>query len=57
MCCSLLIYESQDVVIYSNKETSELQSNDCEDLGEDEPELENVTTEVIYCNGNFHNAN
>ncbi|XP_039860524.1 polymeric immunoglobulin receptor-like [Simochromis diagramma] len=52
------IYESQDVVIYSNKETSELQSagNDCEDLGEDEPDLENVTTEEIYCNGNFHNA-
>lgn len=46
-------------MIYSNKETSELQSagNDCEDLGEDEPDLENVTTEEIYCNGNFHNAN
>lgn len=61
MCCSLFeqIYESQDVVIYSNKETSEQQSagNDCEDLGEDEPDLENVTTEEIYCNGNFHNAN
>ncbi|XP_063333366.1 polymeric immunoglobulin receptor-like [Pelmatolapia mariae] len=53
------IYESQEVVIYSNKETSELQSagNDCEDLGEDEPDLENVTAEEIYCNGNSHNAN
>uniref|UniRef100_A0AAZ1X167 Polymeric immunoglobulin receptor-like n=2 Tax=Oreochromis aureus TaxID=47969 RepID=A0AAZ1X167_OREAU len=53
------IYESQEVVIYSNKETAELQSagNDYEDLGEDEPDLENVTTKAIYCKGNFHNAN
>ncbi|XP_025764042.1 polymeric immunoglobulin receptor isoform X2 [Oreochromis niloticus] len=52
------IYESQEVVIYSNKETAELQNagNDYEDLGEDEPDL-NVTTEEIFCNGNFHIAN
>ncbi|CAI5679558.1 unnamed protein product [Oreochromis niloticus] len=50
------IYESQEVVIYSK--TAELQSagNDYEDLGEDEPDL-NVTTEEIFCNGNFHIAN
>ncbi|XP_030583901.1 polymeric immunoglobulin receptor-like isoform X2 [Archocentrus centrarchus] len=50
------IYGNQDVVMYSKKQTSKQHARNHYD-DEDDPDYENFTTEEIYCNENFHQAN
>uniref|UniRef100_A0AAZ1X244 Immunoglobulin domain-containing protein n=1 Tax=Oreochromis aureus TaxID=47969 RepID=A0AAZ1X244_OREAU len=52
------IYGNDEVVRYSEKQTSKTACNDYHDAGEDEPDYENVTqSEEIYCNEDCHKAN
>ncbi|KAL3996111.1 beta-site APP-cleaving enzyme 2 (memapsin 1) [Sarotherodon galilaeus] len=52
------IYGNDEVVRYSEKQTSKSACNDYHDAGEDEPDYENCTqSEEIYCNEDFHKAN
>ncbi|XP_063331515.1 polymeric immunoglobulin receptor-like [Pelmatolapia mariae] len=52
------IYGNDEVVRYSEKQTSKIACNDYHDAGEDEPDYENCTqSEEIYCNEDFHKAN
>ncbi|XP_030597392.1 polymeric immunoglobulin receptor-like [Archocentrus centrarchus] len=58
-------YGNKEVVMYAKSSKQQSACNhyddddndDDDDASEDEPDYENVTTEEIYCNENFHKAN